>query len=247
MPTFKHGRGAKFYIGELDFSTYSSNVSASATADPAEVSTIGDDDRNFIAGLRGGMLTWSGYFAGEFASNNADSTRLGMSTAAMTFCPLGATVGDRARVGLAHDLTVTADSPVDGVTAMDGSAQLTGRFGDGYVLAAASSGNTTGNGAAVIANPVESTEPFTIAGSKGIRANLHITRNGSTEGGVRLKVQDSSNGSAWADTDIDFNVTSTGITGLSQTSTGLVNRQVRAQVTSIASTSIDYVLAIGRA
>lgn len=57
MPAFSHGKGAKFFIKdssgtERDISNTISQIELPRTADTAEVSSLGDAAKNFVAGLK---------------------------------------------------------------------------------------------------------------------------------------------------------------------------------------------------
>ena len=59
---FVHGSNATLSIDGTAITVYTDSVSFSRTTDTAEVTVFTNDDKNFIAGLRGATLSCSGPF-----------------------------------------------------------------------------------------------------------------------------------------------------------------------------------------
>jgi predicted secreted protein len=65
MPTFYHGKSAAVYIDdssdtERDFTSYVTSVGIPAEVETAEVSTLGDDDKVYVTGLRDRTISIEG-------------------------------------------------------------------------------------------------------------------------------------------------------------------------------------------
>lgn len=131
MATFRHGKGASFELDStantlVNLSSGIDDVSLSRSMDTAEVTTFGDNWRNFIVGLRGATISVSGHFSsthanvldGVFADAtstsytfkyNPESTAAGSHTLTgeclMTSLEYTASVDDK--VGMSFELLVT--------------------------------------------------------------------------------------------------------------------------------------------
>ncbi len=84
-PSFRHGKGTKFFLDStagslVNFSSGLDDLTISRDMDPAEVTTFGDNDKNYIVGLRGATISCSGHFSSTHAEvldgvfNDATST-----------------------------------------------------------------------------------------------------------------------------------------------------------------------------
>ncbi len=71
MPTFSHGKDAVVLLDNTNLSTTLSDVSVSLTSDVAETSTFSTSSKTYIAGLKDGTATASGYF--ETSSPDSDA------------------------------------------------------------------------------------------------------------------------------------------------------------------------------
>ena len=65
MPTFFHGKDAAVWITdsastERDFTSYTTSVGIPVSVDTAEVSTLGDDDKVYVTGLRDRTISLEG-------------------------------------------------------------------------------------------------------------------------------------------------------------------------------------------
>ena len=70
--TFRHGKGANLKIANasgslVNLSSGIDEMSIDRALDTAEVSSFGDNDKSFIAGLRGATISFSGMFASTHA------------------------------------------------------------------------------------------------------------------------------------------------------------------------------------
>lgn len=130
-PTFRHGKGANFWLDNasgtlVGFSSGVDDVTLSRSMDAAEVTTFGDNDKNYIVGLRGATISVSGHFASTYAEildallgstlaslsfeyspdgSTAVARHLLKGECLMTGLEYGSPVSDK--VGMSFDLLVT--------------------------------------------------------------------------------------------------------------------------------------------
>lgn len=91
---FSHGKDATLSVDGSDISAYTDNVSFSRDLDTAEVTAFGDDDKEFLGGLRGATLTASGSYDNT-SSTGSDAVLHGAfdgATVAWSYSPDGGTV-----------------------------------------------------------------------------------------------------------------------------------------------------------
>lgn len=131
MPSFVHGKGAYFALsntsstaGLINLSSGIEEVTLPRSVDTAEVTSYGDNDRNYIAGLRSGTVSVSGIWASTYEekiapllgsatlfpfsfgpAGNASGRRREKGTAILTSYEVGAPVGDK--VSMKIDLQIT--------------------------------------------------------------------------------------------------------------------------------------------
>ena len=97
----KHGKSSRVLVDEKDLSDFLRTVNASASMDPSEVTTFGDNDRSYIPGLRDGTLSFDGLFAAstvavDDVANYFDGA-LGGSTKQVVTGDIDRSTGGRAR------------------------------------------------------------------------------------------------------------------------------------------------------
>jgi len=136
MPTFVHGKGAFFsmssgttaVIGSASFINFSSGieeVSLPRSVDTAEVTTYGDNDKNFIAGLRSGTVSVSGIWASTYEEKIAPL--LGTANSSwFKFGPASNTAGKRQENGKAIVTSYEIGVPVGDKVSMKFDLQITG-------------------------------------------------------------------------------------------------------------------------
>lgn len=59
---FKHGKNSSVFVNHTDFSSYFNNVDVNRTADVAESTTFGNDNKTYITGNKDGTLSVGGFF-----------------------------------------------------------------------------------------------------------------------------------------------------------------------------------------
>ncbi len=127
---FKHGKATYLQIIHTGASTWVmssglDDIGFDREADTAEVTTFGDNDRNFLPGLRGGSFSLSGHWASTYESRIG--SMLG-STAVVTlkFGPQGSVASSPFRTANALLTSYTVSNPVDDKVSMSLNFQVTG-------------------------------------------------------------------------------------------------------------------------
>lgn len=96
MPTFFHGKDAEVYISDSgntsrDLSAYATSVGLPVSVDTAEVSTLGDDDKVYVTGLRDRTISIEGKW--DATVDGYLSGLLGGTARAWKFFPAGSAAG----------------------------------------------------------------------------------------------------------------------------------------------------------
>jgi hypothetical protein len=127
-PTFRHGKGAHLSVvfggTTYNLSSGVDDTTMERMADTAEVTTYGDNDRNYIAGLRDGSWSVAGTFAStyELISSHMGSTALGT----VRFGPHGTTTGYPKFQASILLTQFNVGAPVDDKISMDLTFQRSG-------------------------------------------------------------------------------------------------------------------------
>lgn len=128
---FEHGKGSVFKLdnsgGTLtDISAYLNNVDFSRDIDTPESTVFGNNDRTYIAGLRGATISLTGFWE----SANADAligTILGqVATLDWEYGPGGSASADIKYTGSAIVTNYSVSAPVDGIVTFTCDLQCTG-------------------------------------------------------------------------------------------------------------------------
>ena len=121
---FVHGKGTDFSVDGNNISTYTDSVSLDRNIDTAETTAFGDDDRTYIAGLRGHTFTASGHW-----DSTLDGYAIGMDDGAVVafeYGPEGSTAGDVKYSGNALITNYSQSSGVGDKASWSASFQVTG-------------------------------------------------------------------------------------------------------------------------
>lgn len=129
-PVFRHGKSAFLSMSDTGGTTFTlssggDDASLNSNVETADVTTFGDNDRNYIAGLRNHDIS----FSGHFATTHEEKLRgmLGNSTATnFVFGPHGNTTGYTKLTGAAHMTQLSIGAPVGDKVSVSMSFQITG-------------------------------------------------------------------------------------------------------------------------
>lgn len=238
MPTFRHGKKTAVLLNGTDMSPFLNEATSTQEIETAETTTFGDQDKTYIVGLADGTISTSGLF--DSSAGASDAVLSGLIAAednTFTVLPEGLTAGTRSILANGQMTSYEISSPVADVVSISAEVQADGGLYSGVAL----------NGLAVVsASGVSASIDHGAATSNGVLANLHVTAN-DRDGAATIKVQDSADGSTWADLVTFTNVSASATVGESITSTGTVNRYLRAEHTLAgASGSVTFHVSVAR-
>lgn len=217
MPTFTHGKNAKVLANGYDVSAYFNSLSASGSSDTAEVTTFGNNSKNYIPGLKDATFSVEGYYdATATGSDVVLAGLLGTETVWTTVFAADA-VGARGYGALTIGTSVETGAEIGGAVTLTAEGQSTTGTDPIVVLHALGAETATGTGSQVDNGA---------ATTGGLAAYFQFTEKSGTPS-IAAKVQHSSDGSTWADI-ATFTTTSTANTAERITATGTVNRYLRA-------------------
>jgi hypothetical protein len=210
--------------GTNALAAYLRTVSPSASVEMLDVTTLADTAKAFTPGLEDFTLSIDGLFdtatsAGSIWANITNAINAG-SIVATSVAPTGFAVGNSVWVLPARTINYEVSSAVADVVGFSMSFGAGSPANVGVSLADLSAVTSTANGTTV---------DNAVATTNGSVAQIHVTEVSGTSPTMTAIVQHSTNGSTWATLG-----TFTAITGTTSeviTTTGTVNRYVRAQYT----------------
>ena len=213
----QHGKSSAVLVDQYDLSAYLNSIDATASVETAEVTAFGATAKAYIPGLRDGALSLSGFWDGAVGAVD-EVLAAALAAAApkvVTLAVAGVgTIGNRAILCVADETSYgTQATPADAV-AIAAEFQPTAGLWHGVVLQDLSAETTATNTASV---------DNAAASSAGYLANLHATAFTGTN--ITIKVQDSSDNSAWTDLATFTVLTAAGAE--QKTATGAVKRYLR--------------------
>src|SRR6056300_856728 len=190
MPTFNHGKNAVVLLDNTNLSTTLTDAALSLTADVAETSTFSSSSKTYIAGLKDGTVTLSGYF--ESTDPDADAeflSQLGGSGAAFSIAPIGYTRGNAVSFGNTIATSYDRSADVGSVVAVAVAFQFDG---DAY------NGKSLLTPTAVTSTSTETSVDFGAAGTNGGAGVLHcVVSSGSPT--LDVKIQTSADNVTFSD------------------------------------------------
>jgi hypothetical protein len=226
----KHGKGIRVLLDEKDCSTFLREISVSANMEPADVTTFGDNDKNFIPGLRDATFSFEGLFSASTTAADDIANELDNSFAGSTYKVLTVDIdrstGGRALMMKADNTKYDVSAPVSDIVSISVDAQASGGYAGGRMLrplaAATSTGSNTG-----VATAGTTSAGGTTGGGVG---HFHLTAQ-STLTSCVTKIQHSTSGSTWADL-ISFTA-ATAETFQRSTVTTTVKERTRATISTL--------------
>ena len=108
---FQHGKNATLKLGTSAITEYLDSTSMPQTVDLAEVTTYGDDYKQYITGLRDGTFSVSGPYSDELEAI-VGPMFLGTSAIAIEYGPAGTTSGRAKWSGSARINQLDIQAPV---------------------------------------------------------------------------------------------------------------------------------------
>lgn len=129
-PTFRHGKGGFFSItsataGTVNLSSGLVDVKLSRKMNPAKVTHFGQNDENYIVGLRDATLSISGIFSSTHAKK-LDALIGSTSGGTWIFGPESTASGRRKFTGSSWVTSLDYDAPVGDAVKLNFNLQVTG-------------------------------------------------------------------------------------------------------------------------
>lgn len=239
MPQFRHGKNTVVLSNEFDLSPYLSSATDSNSVDTIETTTFGAAQRTYVVGMKDGSVSFEGMWDGTTnAIDEIFSAALSSDTGSIiTIGTEGSVAGRRARLLKAKQTSYEVSSPLSDVVAISGEATADEGLFYGTILAAVNAGSASFTGTAV-------DNGFLTV--NGCVAHLHATAN-TRDGLSTIKVQHSVDNTTWVDLITFSDVAMSTATAQRSTTTGTVQRYVRAIGTIGGSTgSIHLTVALAR-
>jgi len=230
-----HGKSTVVLGDDVALTGDLTTVATSKQMQTPDVTTFGNDDRVFLAGLTEGSIQIDGVYdnATGGSDEELDAALAAASGKILTVGYGGLSIGTRCSMLQAREVSYNLRA------AVNDAVRVTASFtGDGAVLGGVSLHDLeqeTSTGAFSSHDNSSST-------SLGGVGQLHVTAFNGTD--VTIKIQDSADDSNWADL-----ITFSSVTGTTQeraSVTGTVNRYLRANVTGGTFTSVTFAVSFGR-
>jgi hypothetical protein len=229
MPTFTHGKNAKVLMNGADLSAYFSKINVKASAETAEVSTLGSTSKSYIPGLQDATLSLDGYWSGDVAGAEADLSSKFGSNATWTFIWQTDAVGAFGSAATTIETSYEIGAEIGGAVSITAEGQSTVSQEYVVVLNPLSAKTATGTGTQV---------DNTTSTANGSASYLHVTAASGTTPNLVAKTQHSVDGSTWVDL-ATFTAVTAAPASQRVATTGTVNRYLRAQFT-ITGTSPSF-------
>jgi hypothetical protein len=123
-----HGKVGHFTIDAVDLSAFLTDISLDESTDTAEVSTMGDQSKEYVEGLTGGTISLSGVWD-DTATTGPDAVLDGLKGAganAFIYGPSGNDAGMVRYGGSAILTSYARTTPIGGAVAFTAGFQITG-------------------------------------------------------------------------------------------------------------------------
>jgi hypothetical protein len=249
MPAM-HGSKARMLLSGWEVTSSMRGASTPASADLAESSTWGMTSKRYTPSDNiDGSLQGDGVWESGAAGVGSIDELLGINVAGAhvaTHLPQGDGLGNRARIIGGAETSFELDSPGDDVTGFSfeitptATGGFSGRARVLQPLAGALNITATGNGSTL--DDLGAGPPTTT--TRGLGAALHVINKGGGAGTLTVKVQHSTDGSAWVDLITFAGVTAKNLAQYLEV-TGTINRYLRA-IWTLTGGTWDIHVAAGR-
>lgn len=240
----KYGSQTSVWLDVVDESQFFNDAALDIGVDTAETTTFQPGTspgwKAYIEGQAVAKVTVKGFY--DLVNDAAMMGDVRNGGSVLTVGPAGLlAVGDYARLVWVHDTTVGESSPIGGAVLLNVAYQGDGTVGLGWCLhpMTTDSGTTTG-----------ATRNDLAATTTGWMAHLHIAAVAGAPTSWTVKLQDSADGSAWADVSGGaFNATNVAVSQRLVSAAGATLRQyVRYVATVVGGTAptVTFGLAYAR-
>lgn len=131
--TEAHGSKAKFYLGTTDISEYLTSVELGGELDTAEVSALGDTNKQYVVGLQDASISVEGNLSKE--ADAAFTALFGQTVGtAFKYFPVGSAAGLRQVSGSVYMSEYSPSTPVDDKGSFSSSFVAASNFYYGTVI-----------------------------------------------------------------------------------------------------------------
>jgi len=234
---FSHGKETRVLLNEFTMSAFFNSADVARDVDVPETTVYSQDDRTYIAGLRGGTISYSGFWDGTTVTG-VDvilEATLGVATARIvTHAPIGLAIGNVVYMFTTHSTGYAVSHPVDGVVSLTADLQSTGVIDRGVSLHSLIAETIVADFASV--NNLASS-------ANGAIAFLHVTAFTGTD--VTIVVADDVDDVDPFSDIITFTVV-TGPTSESLTAAGTIEQYVRSEISAGTFTSVTFSVSFSR-
>jgi hypothetical protein len=234
---FKHGKDTKVYVNSSDYSTYFSNADANRTADVAESTTFGKDNKTYIAGDKDGTVSLSGFW--DATADGVLQPLLGGADFDFAMGIDGLDTGDKATFAVGNITNYAVSSPVGDIVATSLDVQSDDGMWNGSVLTASAFTTTAAQGS--VQDNASST-------SNGCGAFLIVTSVSGTSPTGDVKIQHSADNVTYVDL-ITFTQATAATSEVKYVDSGTtINRYIRVYNTIGGSSTptINAIVGFGR-
>tara|TARA_R100001443_G_scaffold84831_2_gene91496 strand:- start:1241 stop:1957 length:717 start_codon:yes stop_codon:yes gene_type:complete len=191
MPTFTHGKDAVAILDNTNLSSTLTDMSLSLTSDVAETSTFSVSSKTFVAGLKDGTATASGYFETSDPDSDAEYlAQLGGSGVAFSIAPIGYTRGNPTSLGSVVETSYDRSADIGGIVSVAVAFQFDGDSFNGKSMVAPAAFTTTST---------ETSVDFGAAGTNGGGATLHVLAASGSSPTLDAKIQTSADDASFSD------------------------------------------------
>ena len=189
----KYGAGTSVWLDLVDASQFFNEAGIDLSVETAETTTfqpgVTPAWKAFIEGVASSKVTVKGFY--DQVNDAAMFANIRDGGSVLTYGPQGmVAIGDPARLVLVHDTAVAESSPIGGAVLVSSSFTGDAAVGLGWTLHPVSidTGTTTG-----------ATRNDLAATATGWQAHLHVTAVTGSPTSWTVKLQDSADGTTWAD------------------------------------------------
>ena len=238
--TFVHGKGTRVYAGRRSLYPILTNAEYTVSVEAPDVTTFGDGDKNYLGGgQREGDVTFDGiYDGGSTETQKLLEDALGTTgLIPISYGPAGDATGARARLANVIPVGFNVQDLASDAVAVAMTVKPTSRNDFGVFLKPEAAVTSTGSSTAV---------DNAAASTGGAVGHLHLV-SASTLTALVVKIQHSTNGSAW--TDLITFTSATAETVQRSTVSGTIRRYVRetrSTFTGGAGKTVTHVVAFAR-
>lgn len=240
---FVHGKGAVVLMDKYDLSAYHNDVGWTQEVDAAETTAFGATDKAYIVGLGDGKVSASGLLD-TTATIGGDVAYAALMKKAVNpvllTSPVALALGGVALMAQSVATSYEINGKVDGVVETKAEFQVDDGVDHGIVLAAAKS-------VATATTTNETSQDGAASTANGGVGQVHVTANAHDAGTV-IKVQHSTDNSAWVDL-VTFTTVATTVTTAERIEVAAgttIRRYLRATSTTSGTGAVVYTVAFAR-